>query len=504
MADSLRCSWVGAREVSARKLRLRAARPSGLVHGLSLLVSALVIWCGPHAALAGGHVPSPTARPTTGKETQTATPTPTAMCDLPIPVARIAPDPVHSGELVTLDGSTSTGTFSVLRWGQLAGPRVMITDAQSLTASFIAPPVVEPTVVTMQLALTSPCTPTILVVQADVTILRPAGVALIAVEDVTVTPGEPGVLDVRLYSDLPTVRIEHDLALDPGIAIGAAADGHPQCSVPAELGATEAEFEFLPAGCSGDGCTGIHVAIAAADAIADGALVYRCAIAASGSSPSFCNDYPYDCCQHPLGCDVASAYDAAGSAVPARCVEGTARIAYPQAAADFVFTIDPPEPRVGDRVHITVDIVPAYPGLIGMPIFGLQGTQPFFSGETSPRHPPAARQVTYDLQAVRAGTAELSMSVTFETKLGCPGNEFFSFDGLHSQTVPVTIAPAPCPGDCSGDGRVNISELIIGVNLALNGNPESVCPALNCSAAPAVSIDCLIGAVHNALYGCPG
>jgi hypothetical protein len=66
----------------------------------------------------------------------------------------------------------------------------------------------------------------------------------------------------------------------------------------------------------------------------------------------------------------------------------------------------------------------------------------------------------------------------------------------------VTRAVAqPCVGDCNGDGRVTVSELVTGVDMALGG--AAGCPAMACGdPGLGVSLNCLVVAVHNALTGC--
>jgi hypothetical protein len=59
-----------------------------------------------------------------------------------------------------------------------------------------------------------------------------------------------------------------------------------------------------------------------------------------------------------------------------------------------------------------------------------------------------------------------------------------------------------CVGDCNGDGVVTITELILSVNIELNGDRNDACPALDCNAGPLL-INCLIVAVSDALHGCP-
>ncbi|MDX2171248.1 MAG: hypothetical protein SF182_29535 [Deltaproteobacteria bacterium] len=70
----------------------------------------------------------------------------------------------------------------------------------------------------------------------------------------------------------------------------------------------------------------------------------------------------------------------------------------------------------------------------------------------------------------------------------------------------LVAAPAPAPtcvGDCSGDRRVTIDELVSGVNIALGGPAVSTCPAMDANGDGAVGIDELVRAVGAALGSCP-
>lgn len=58
-----------------------------------------------------------------------------------------------------------------------------------------------------------------------------------------------------------------------------------------------------------------------------------------------------------------------------------------------------------------------------------------------------------------------------------------------------------CLGDCSGDGRVAVNELIVGVNIALGRADLSSCPAFD-NGSGNVGIGVLVGAVNNAVNGC--
>ena len=63
-------------------------------------------------------------------------------------------------------------------------------------------------------------------------------------------------------------------------------------------------------------------------------------------------------------------------------------------------------------------------------------------------------------------------------------------------------ALAQCVGDCQDQGEVSISDLILGVNIALGLQPADACPAFR-DEGGAVTIAQLIKGVHNALNGCP-
>lgn len=60
-----------------------------------------------------------------------------------------------------------------------------------------------------------------------------------------------------------------------------------------------------------------------------------------------------------------------------------------------------------------------------------------------------------------------------------------------------------CAGDCDGDGRVAVSELVRAVRIALGELPLSECEAADAAGDGAVAVADLILAVGNALEGCP-
>jgi hypothetical protein len=69
----------------------------------------------------------------------------------------------------------------------------------------------------------------------------------------------------------------------------------------------------------------------------------------------------------------------------------------------------------------------------------------------------------------------------------------------------LAIAPATaqdCVGDCNGDGRVAINELVTGVGISLGSLPLSACEVLDANGSEAVEINELILAVSNSLNDC--
>lgn len=67
--------------------------------------------------------------------------------------------------------------------------------------------------------------------------------------------------------------------------------------------------------------------------------------------------------------------------------------------------------------------------------------------------------------------------------------------------TPTAVAQA-CAGDCNGNGIVAINELVLGVNVALNRQPVSACPAFDANRNGSVAVNELVAAVRNASSGC--
>jgi hypothetical protein len=72
-----------------------------------------------------------------------------------------------------------------------------------------------------------------------------------------------------------------------------------------------------------------------------------------------------------------------------------------------------------------------------------------------------------------------------------------------SPTPTPTRRPAPCLGDCDGDGRVTVDEVITMVNIALGSSPISACEAGDVDGGGQITVDEIVTAVNLALDGCP-
>jgi hypothetical protein len=62
--------------------------------------------------------------------------------------------------------------------------------------------------------------------------------------------------------------------------------------------------------------------------------------------------------------------------------------------------------------------------------------------------------------------------------------------------------PMACPGDCDGNGRVTINELIMLVDIALEQEPIGLCAAGNRDGDPQITVSEILTAVNRALDGC--
>src|SRR5262249_45983616 len=75
--------------------------------------------------------------------------------------------------------------------------------------------------------------------------------------------------------------------------------------------------------------------------------------------------------------------------------------------------------------------------------------------------------------------------------------------------VMLSLAATPaargalCQGDCNGDGRVEVHELLRGVSIALGSASYRVCPPVDADGDQNVTVAELLGAINPALSQCP-
>lgn len=105
---------------------------------------------------------------------------------------------------------------------------------------------------------------------------------------------------------------------------------------------------------------------------------------------------------------------------------------------------------------------------------------------------------------VTAPDAEYTGDVTLDYWSAAPRVRFALLFALVTVIASASagVSSDSCPGDCNGDGRVSVAELIRGVQCYASPIPE---PGRNCEACytPPVGINKLIQGVNNALKGCP-
>jgi hypothetical protein len=107
------------------------------------------------------------------------------------------------------------------------------------------------------------------------------------------------------------------------------------------------------------------------------------------------------------------------------------------------------------------------------------------------------------------GTAGLSGSAArYVPEAGFNGTDVFTFTGSDGSTdgnlavVAVTVGGPLCSGDCDGNGRVEIDELVRGVNMSLGIESEDRCPAFDDNGDGVISVDELVRGVRSTLKGC--
>jgi len=122
---------------------------------------------------------------------------------------------------------------------------------------------------------------------------------------------------------------------------------------------------------------------------------------------------------------------------------------------------------------------------------GPPGTAPTYSGVGGAFGLLDLLPGTYTLRVERIGYAvavvsNVVVSAAAETDVGT-----------------ITLTRLACGGDCDGNDFVDISDLIVAVNIALGNTPATACSAADADGDGSVAISELIAAVNAALQGCP-
>jgi len=128
---------------------------------------------------------------------------------------------------------------------------------------------------------------------------------------------------------------------------------------------------------------------------------------------------------------------------------------------------------------------------------GLDGLSSFQSGDGAGGF--AAPRTPAGLEAVEDGNAVQSADIDGD---GIPDFVAVIADGERMQVVLTGEGGPVCVGDCDGNGAVSVSELIRGVNIALELASLDICASFDVNGDGVVSVNELILAVNNALDGC--
>src|SRR5262249_9809602 len=112
--------------------------------------------------------------------------------------------------------------------------------------------------------------------------------------------------------------------------------------------------------------------------------------------------------------------------------------------------------------------------------------------------------VVTSVLALRAGAPDTPTLTPTPTRTVPPSPSFTptppcSPGCIFTPTPSSTASPSPrmsCVGDCNGDGRVTIDELIRGVNIALNTISLAQCPSFDIDGSLLVTVTELVTGVH--------
>ena len=350
-------------------------------------------------------------------------------------------------------------------------------------------------------------------------------------------PGGSLQVAARLHSHgaAAVVGTQNRLDVDAPLAIAARADASPDCTVNPALHKSASGFRFRPADCDLSGsCRAVEAVVVSFDnvePIPDGASLYTCTVTvAAEAAPG---------AYRVANSEVAAA-DANGAAVPASGADAGVEVGEGAAiavAAGHVRAV------AGQRVAvpITLEVLTA----AGTAVAGTENELSFdrltpvaatAAGAPDCRINPAIDKnaggflflpadctPSVDCTGVRAVVLALDNTdpipagaelyrCTVAVDGHAPLDDYplqirnaAGADGAGGDLSALGRAGSVeviCAGDCNGDGRVVISELVRGVNISLASAPASACPAFDADGSGGITINEIVQAVGSAVRGC--
>jgi hypothetical protein len=357
-------------------------------------------------------------------------------------------------------------------------------------------------------------------------------------------PGDVVPIDVTLAtegSDVLATQNRIDFTRQAYIA--AREGGEPDCAVNPDIDKSATAFRFLPLDCDpAVDCTSVRTFVLSFGnlvPIDDGARLYTCRVqlAADAAAESY-----------PLTIAEAASSAAGGVLLPTSGTSG-AVTAVPPPAAKVVVGSASGEPGDTVQIGVTLSLLDPNAAIVGVqvdvgfdpaaPIAAKPNEQPdctvhpaigldvpifaftpagctagddctglhalVIATDNTVPFPDGAALFTCAV-AIGAETAAGSYPLTAGETLGGDADgmpvPLGGVDGAITVEEPPPPPPA-CAGDCDGSGEVSINELLLGVNIVVNGTPLDECTAMDTNGDGVITVNELIQAVNVALGTCP-
>ncbi len=379
-----------------------------------------------------------------------------------------------------------------------------------------------------------------------VVMVSAAGVAqavVIAVGSGSGAPGQVVPIDVTLATEGSAVlATQNRIDFTRQAYIAAGVNGAPDCAVNPEINKGATAFRFLPLGCDpAVDCTSVRTFVLSfsdLSAIADGSRLYTCAVRIAPAAPA--GSYPLT--QAEVGSSAAG-----GVLLPTTGVNGQVT-SIPPPVAQVV--LGSAEGRAGDTVQIdvTLALLDQTAKIAGVQVdFGFDPATPVAVSQGGAPDCTVNGSISLDVQSFVftpsgctpgddcTGVHALVLSVDNETPIPDGALLFTCAVSIGAETgagvypitagemlgsdpdgVPVSVIgsdgaitvdetppPPACAGDCDASGDVSINELLVGVNILINGAALDLCPAMDTNGDGSITVNELVQAVNVALGTCP-